>query len=324
MPISNTNLGKGVLTKNYSDTYLYNISDMYEKKLFKFIMHGEEINKLDPSFESIQFDLKRRKVNTSLLKVLNSKNVILLKGPEPLPRAFKVFVSKDIKNGNRNTLKVFIDADVINVIDGSYSIRSEDVNKLIGYLVSATNSMVYYADPKRLLMRREIINNGAKCFAKLFTYVIDYLFKVSNISSSRDRCLYLSCMYYLVNILKKEMNDSTKHICRTVSGLSEREEEILLILTNEDTFSNIKFFIDTLGPILKLNKLTLDAFLEKWIYLYGNGTQFALELYPAFATMITNVYIGCYLNNQKTIENILKDQIVPFSTAILNVGAESV
>ena len=87
---------------------------------------------------------------------------------------------------------------------------------------------------------------------------------------------------------------------------------------------NIKYFIETLSDSLRIGKLTIDTFLEKWLYLFGTGTQFALEMYPSFSAMITNAYVGCYLNNQKTIEKILGRHIIPFTLCILKVGQESV
>lgn len=317
------NVSKRLNPKSYANTYLYNKSNN-EALLFDFLMKAEEINKLDESFEDIKHDVKKRQVSNSLVKVLDSKKVILLRHTTRLPRAFKVFVAKDIKGDKTN--KVFIDCtDIISYVDGRYICNSNNIDILVAYLVSAINQLVYYVDPKRLIMRDEIIKSGSKCFSSLFTHIVDYLYKISNVSSSRDKCIYLSTMYYLVNILGKDINETTKYLCRSNSGLSEREEELILIqIDQEKSFSNIKIFMQEVSDILRLPKLTLDAFLDKWLYVYGAGTQYALELYPAFATMITNVYVGCYLNNQKTIEKITGREMVNFSTAILKVGAESV
>lgn len=308
------------LAKNYVNTYLYNVGS-YEKNLFNYIMTSEQVNKEDESFKDIVYEVKRRQVSNSLTKVLESKKVILLMPKTPVPKAFKVMVAKDVKGDK--SLKVFIDADVIKKIDGVYKCTNVDI--LIAYLVSGMNQLIYYSDPKRLIMREEITNAGAKCFSSLFTHIIDYLYKVSSTSNVRDRCLYLTSIYYIKNLLGKDITDSVKHMCRKISGISEREEELMWIQLNEDEdLDNIKNFIDVLAKILKLPKLTLDAFLEKWIFLYGVGTQFALELYPAFANMITNVYVGCYLNNQKTIEKVVGRNMIEFTTAILRVGAECV
>ena len=314
-------ISKGPITKSFANTYLYSkATGQYEKRLMDFIMKAEQVNKLDPSFEDIKYEVKKRQVSNSLIKVLESNQVILMIQDIPLPKAFKVFCAKDVKGDGK--MKIFIDADVIKKVEGKYKCINVDI--LVAYLVSAMNTRIYYSDPKRLIMREEIIKNGASAFSAMFTYITDYLYKISTISSTRDKCRYLSAMYYMQNLLLKEPTDSIKHACRNIAGISEREEELLLMQLPDNAFDNINFFIQAISKVLRLPKLTLDAFLEKWLYVFGTGTQFALELYPAFATMMTNVYVGCYLNNQKTIEKVVGRDMIAFSTAILRVGSESV
>lgn len=313
------------LAKGYSETYLYHMNNMnYEKELVQYIMKAEEIDKSDSSFEDIRFDVKRRQISNSLLKVLDSKNVKLMKYVKPLPKSFKVFVAKDIKGDKQ--LKVFIDADVIHVngesTNGIYKCSNIDI--LISYLVSGMNALIYYSDPKRLVMNSTIISTGTESFAGLFTNIVDYLYKISTMTNVRDKCLYLSAMYFQINILRKDVTDTVKHLCRKISGLSEREEQLLLLQLPKDAFLNIKFFVEAVSKVLRLSKLTIDVFVEKWIYLYGVGTQFALEVYPAFATMLTNCYVGAYINNQKTIEKITGRKMTEFTSEILRIGSELV
>jgi hypothetical protein len=311
------------ITKSFADTFLYGMANNeYEKRLFNFIMTGTAINVLAPDFEDVMYEVKKRQTTSVLVKVLQSKNVILLSHPNPLPKAFKVFAAKDVKT-NDGKLKVFIDADVLRYVDGKWVCSNVDI--LVAHLVNAMNTLIYYADPKRIIMRDEIIKSGSSAFATMFTHIIDYLYKITTVANTRDKCLYLATIYYNKNILCKDITDSIKAVARNISGLSEREEDILWIQINDDKdFLNIKFFIEAIARILKLSKLTLDVFIEKYIYIYGTGVQFSLELFPSFASMITNAYTGCYLNNQKTIEKLVGSDMIKFSTAVLKVGAESV
>ena len=89
-------------------------------------------------------------------------------------------------------------------------------------------------------------------------------------------------------------------------------------------FLNINFFVETVADVLHLNKMTLDTVIEKWMYIYGTGTVFALELLPAFSHMLTDAYVGAYINNQKTIEKVAGTGMVEFTKTILTIGAESV
>lgn len=323
MPNNIVSAGNHFKTKSFGDTYIYNINEaMYQKKITEYIMQANQINKLNENFEDIRYDVKKRQMTNYLTKVLDSKNVILMNQAMPLPKAFKVMAANDIKGDG--SLKIFIDtSDIFVLNNGKWVCNNIDI--LIAYLISATNQVIYYADPKRLLMTDSIISNGASAFSSLFTYIIDYLFKITTISSIRDRCVYLSAMYYLISLLGKDINDNTKRLCRNIAGISEKEEQLIMIqLDQEKAFININFFILELNKILKLSKLTIDVVVEKWLYLFGVGTQFALELYPSFATMITNAYSGCYLNNQKTIEKIIGKDMVEITKTIFKVGGESI
>ena len=53
--------------------------------------------------------------------------------------------------------------------------------------------------------------------------------------------------------------------------------------------------------------------------MYTPSTLFALEYYPAFAGMLTNAYIGCYLNNQSTIEKVAGKDMISFVKSILEM-----
>lgn len=307
--------------KTYSDTFLYNKANLeYEQNLFHFIMKADRIDKSAKEFDDVKYDVKRRQVTNSLLKVLESPNTILLTNPAPLPKAFKSFVAKDVKGGG-NDLKLFIDvSEIIKNHNGVWKCNNPDI--LIAYLLSGMNAFIYYKDPKRIIMHSDIILYGAKIFSKLYTFIIDYLFKISSMSDVKNKCLYLSSMYYLVNILSKDP-EQAKVTARRISGLTQREEEILYLQMPDDEescFLNIKIFTENVSKALRLPNLTLDILVEKWLYLYGTGTQFALELYPAFASMISNVYIGCYINNQKTIEKVISSDLIQFTKAIMIIG----
>ena len=89
-------------------------------------------------------------------------------------------------------------------------------------------------------------------------------------------------------------------------------------------FNRIDVFLSSLAKALRLQDLSFELIVEKWIYLYGTGTQFGLEIFPAFATMITNAYTGCYINNQKTIEKIIGRNMIDFTKGVLKIGNEAV
>lgn len=308
------------MPKSYSQTYLYSKYSDYEKNIFKFLMNAEQISKVDNGFDDIKYEVKKRQISNSLIRVLESKNVILLTAHEPLPKAFKVFVAKDIKTG-KHDVKTFIDCSglIVRTDKGYYTCTNVDI--LIAYLINATNSTIYNFMETKFINNNTIAESGAKAFSSLLSHIIDYVAKISTISNGKNKCNYLAATYYLVNILgRDEDSQSVKAIAKKISGLSDREADIVDLQVKESTYTNIKFFVEDLSNVLKINPISVDILLEKWIYLYGPGTQFGLELFPAFAAMLTDAYVGCYINNQKTISNIAGRDMIEFVKTILSVG----
>lgn len=312
------------MSKTFPDTYLFRKYDKYEKMLIQAIMEGEEVDKKVDSFNSIIYEVKQRQISNNLARVIASDKVILLLPKSPLPKAFKVFVAKDIR-GDRK-LKTYIDCSNIILKDedsGSYVVNNIDM--LIAHLTNAMINIIYYTDEKRITMNTSINKIGADVFSRLFIFVLNNLYKINSIPGMKEKAIYLSSLYYLVNIVGLDYDtDSPKNISRKLAGISTREEELVKYRMQEDSLLNIKEFIQLVSETLKLDKLTLDLFLEKWMYLYGTGTVFGLELFPAFSAMITDTYVGCYLNNQKTIEKVADRTMVEYSKTILQIGVESI
>lgn len=316
------------MAKTYAGTYLYGQYNEYEKQIFSFLMSSIEIDKDTSEFDDIKYEVKKRQVSNSLVKVLESKEVVLLSNNKPLSKAFKVFCAKDLKGPKKNKMKVFIDCSNIIKIDnstGKWACKGNNIDIFISYLVSAMNTFIYYADEARYTSNSKIMSIGAQAFATIFTHVVDYSCKISSMPSLKNKCMYLTSLYYLGNILGKDYtNESCKKIAKKISGLSDRDSGIIDIQIKEESMLNIKYFSETLSNVLRLNKLTLDIIVERWMTIYGTGTVFALEMFPAFASMVTDAYVGAYINNQKTIEKVAGTSMTEFTKVLLSIGAESV
>lgn len=324
-----TTMTSNSLSKSYTDSYLYKLnSKYYEKILIEFILKGKAVNKYLESFKIIESDIKRRQTDSAILRVLQSNNIVLMISGNnvPMPRSFKVFVASDIRPGEDKKKKVFIDVSGLIVEkDGEYSCNQRNIDILIPYLISAATQYIYFADPKRLIMNRNIIKDGANCFAKLFTYVIDYLAKISVNGNLKNKVLYITSLYYINTILNKDLTDSDYKLARDISGLGDREAELTMMQFEETNLKDIKTLVDGLQNIIKKENLTLDVIVNKWLFLYGQGTQFALELFSAYSTMITNAYNGQFLNNQASIEKQCGSDMVKFcKEGIMNIINESV
>lgn len=310
-------------SKTFNNTYLYNKFPGYEKELFNMVMNGTPIDPNSEAFADVRYEVKRCPISNSLVKVLTSKNVKLMIGNKVLPKAFKVVAMKDVKTDGK--VKVFIDCtDLIVSHDGIFKCKNIDI--LISYLVNAVTTMVYTVAPKRFTGDSSLLTICTDTYATLFTYIIDYLFKISaSNSNTKDKCRYLCGVYFLSNLLEmEEDSNSVQSLARKISGISEREADLIKIKIPEDGFLNIKTFTETISKVCMLEKLTCDLLVEKWMWLYGTGTVFALELFPSFAAMITDAYVGGYINNQKTIEKIADRKMVEMSKKLITIGSASV
>lgn len=310
-----------ISSKTLGSTFLYRKYANYDKLLFDFIMTAEHVDPAKEGFEDIMYDVKKYQSSSVLSKLMKNPNVMLMIPNKQLPRALKVFAAKDVKSDSK--LKVFVDCSgIIYESDGEYI--CDNVGALTSHLVDAMTTLLYYRDPKIYAMNSGVLQEGASIFAKLFTNVVNYIYRINSVSSARDKCMYISSIYFMSNILgRSEDEEGIQNIARKISGLSTRETEILKMQFDKMSFNNLKYFIETVSDILKLDKLTVDVVVEKWMFLYGVGTPFALELYPAFSAMITDAYMGAYLNNQKTIEKVINREMNIFATNYaLKIGAD--
>ena len=86
-------------------------------------------------------------------------------------------------------------------------------------------------------------------------------------------------------------------------------------------YENIKTFIAAMRETLHLNKkvISTDMIVERWMMLYGSSTVFAMEYFPHFSAMITDAYIGAYLNKQKAIEKVCGTAMISYSKEVISL-----
>lgn len=306
-------------TKDYSDTYLYNKGN-YEKKLFDFIMHSEFIKNDNEVIKEIADDLKRLRSGSYLVKVLTSPNTHICIGGEAMPRAFKQFVAKDIRGQKKDKKVLYVDLTGLITKDGNtYKYRRADLNIIASYLMGGMMAMIYFAAPDKIINNNSVLEGGGKCFSSLVYYIIDYL-RLSSDIKVKGRVVYVACKYYMLNILNKEMTESIENRALKLSKISEQEANVVNMMIEEDSYKDISTFVKALAAITRSERLTLDVFVDKWMYHIGVGTQFSLEMFPAFANVFLYAYMGAYLNHQKTIEKCVGKPMVAFVNTLLGIG----
>ena len=304
--------------KNYNSSYLYGNYE-YSKLIGQAIMSAERINKNEENFEDVRIVTKRRQTTAVLINVLESPNVILLKPNSPLPAAFRVFVAKD--NRVDNKVRVFIDiSEIIELKDGFWVCKNADV--FIAQLVAAMTHLIYYVDPSKIYTNAKLTLHGTENFVKLFGYIFDYL-RISGYSENKERIQYIVALYYQCGVLWKDLNENARNVAMKVSGIDKRHADIAEMFLKgepEKAFVDINAFIKALAVNFKLEGLTLEIFIDKWMYLYGAGYQFAVDIPPAYFKMITDTYSGMYLTKQRTLDKICGKGIIEITTDLFEIG----
>lgn len=134
--------------KLYSDTYLFNKYPLYEKRILQAVTQDPMIDKSTDEFQDVVYEVKRARVSDNLVRVLNSKNVILLDCVDPMPRVLKVFYHTDLKS-KPPIGKVFIDCtNVITKAANSKEYKTDEI-KLISYLLNG--AVCWYIIRKQIL-----------------------------------------------------------------------------------------------------------------------------------------------------------------------------
>lgn len=307
------------MAKTYNDTFLYT-KFPYQDNVFRFLMTAERLDQNSDKFADIRYEFKKRQLHSCLLKVLTSKNTILcISENAPLNTQFRVMCTRDPKMKNNADYKIFIDCTGLITLDkdGVFKCRSIDI--LISHIINAMVTMIYHKAENQILST-QLVEDTMESFCAMFTHVIDYLTKISVTPSIKAKCQFLSCMYFTENILGKTFDGNYQHIAGKIANLSDREQDMIMMQCDTEDFADIKSFITKLSDLLKVPALKTDNVIDKWMYLFGSNTVFALEYYPALSAMLTDAYCGAYINNQKTIEKVVGNTLVNYTKNVIAKG----
>lgn len=305
--------------KNYNDSFLYNKVN-YGSTLYQYIIKAERIDKSGPGFDQIRYLIKRNQTTSCLGRLIDKDSIILTLPTTPMSRAFKVLAAKDVKENG--TTKVFVDCSGIISNTNEYSIKNANLEILISYLSCALNTLIYHTDPKLILNSSNLIFTSTEAFAKLCANIIDYM-RIGSVDNIRPKVLYISSLYYQIGILLNRNSDSVQQKALKISKLSQREADIVQAIVTDDDYKNIDTFVKAIAKLLKIDTLLkVENFIDKWILLYGSGTQFACEIYTAFANLLINAYVGAYINNQKQIEKIVGRTMVEYCNSLFRLGGD--
>lgn len=306
--------------KTINQTYLFKENaTMYEKIIVNFLKGAKEIDVLSKEFEDVYYDVKKRQVNKFVISTLEMEDVKLMISSSPLPRSMSVICARDFTSSDQSKYAIYIDCSAIMEEDEDGKYYCNNIDQLIAHLVNATANMLYFND---LLQNNELVETGTYCFSMMFSNILNYLYKINNIRGLQNKALYISSMYFLHNILGINNVNNNMSLSKKIAKMTDREIDLINMHIKPETFYNINNFTNKLGDILKLDDVTTSSIVSTWMRLYTPGTLFALEYFPAFSAMLTNAYIGCYLNNQSTIEKITNKGLPRYAKTIIKIGGK--
>ena len=305
--------------KSFNTSYLYNLNlKKHDSSLLSYIMKADRIDKDSEAFSGIREDIKRQQTSAILAQVLAMPNVHLCINSVELPPAFKVFEAFDVKKDRRPA--VFIDVTRLIELKGSYFV-CKDLGKLITYLFGAMIYLIYRKDTVRVVNNSELTIAGTECYVGMVDYILDYM-RIIGYSNNKDKISYLVALFYLVHMLGKECDDYAKNIAAKVSKLPANYINAMNMFIEDGIFDNINDFITFIAETFKLKGFTTEVFISKWIYLYGNGSQYATELFTSLAILVSNAFCGAYVSNQKQIERVCGQSMVKFCNALLRLAVD--
>lgn len=309
--------------KNFAQCYLYGLTnsegDVVEKCLFEFLMTAQRINVNDQSFKPILNELKSRVNNAIVIRMLQQGNVVLGIAKKEVPASFKVIAAKDPRDGRKE--KIFVDVTgLINYQNGFFICK--EIDRLAAYMLGVMTYQIYTKDPNKLTRNGSIQKYSVSAFVKMFGAELDYL-RLTGYMNNRNRIQYITGVYFGYSVMGLDIGSARRTAAAVVAQIGQfnsQEAKNADYYYEEEELKNINTFITSLTKTFKLEGLTTDIFVDRWIYLYGKGSHFGVELYPVFLNTVIYAYSGTYINNMKRIESVLGRDLVDLTNSVLKIG----
>lgn len=324
--------------KVMSDSYLYRVAD-YGKEIYKYLMRAERVDKKSESFADIIYDIKMRQASPIIMKVLLSNRVVLcIDTDKGMSRAFKVLYCEDVKDRERKK-KAFIDCTgLIKYENGRYICKN--IGILTSYIISAMTYVLYYKINDTVVTNNVLVQSSTEAFVDMMLYVLGYLKVPVTYLDNKEKISFVLAEYYLTCILERSgFEDNNIAIAKKVSKFSDNKTCAYLHTLFADTYAEGKGtfdqFIKRFAEVFLDQKdskptrenrmvLTPDVVAQRWMYVFGSGTFLGLEFFPSFAAILTDCYVGAYVNQQNTIEKIVGSKtVVKFTNELLKIGSEN-
>jgi len=318
-----------IVQKTFSDSFVYNydknnngklIAKEINKKLIEYITTAERIDKKSETFEGIKQEVKRQQSFSILYAIMMRDDVVLMVNTVEMPRAFKVFEAIDITEVGKKR-KVFIDVTkLLELSNGFY--KCNNIFQFITYLSEAVTYLLYRNEPLKFLSNSNIAIAATECYVGCFSFILDYL-RIVGYSESRSKIQYLAGLFFLTNLMGKDNDNYVKNIAAKIAKIGPNEIKKYELYYDPEDFENIDTFISMIAETFKLKGLNVELLIQRWIFHFGRGTEYAIDLFTSFCNMIIASYCGAYVVNQKQIEKSCGKSMVKLTTSIMDAASSS-
>ena len=313
------------MPKTLGDTFLYKKGVDFNRAIIKFITKAQRIKTNSNEFADVIYNVKIRRISDALTKILISPNVVLGTIDTPLPKTLRAFVAKDVLDNNKP--KMFIDGSQFIKYDKNYDTYScTDVSWLICYIVSGMVNFVYRQLLEKLTLNSSVLLDGCNCYVRLFSYIIDRIYKITSVQQVKARIDYTLALFYYHSLLGRDFKSesqfkTTKNYAVKVTGIDDRDADTVNVMLQPTDFEDLEKFVEALKRLFpSLVDINVNIILNMWMSAFGPGTYFGIEFFPAFSQILTNAYIGGYIDNQNMIEKLTSPSMVAYVKAILKIG----
>lgn len=309
--------------KTFADCSIYGKVDeagfSTERALVSFIMSADRIDISSNAFKGVVEQLKSRSQVAIIVRMLQQGNVVLGIATKELSPSLKVFYAKDIKAGTKSK-KVFVDVTGLITLENGFFV-CKNIDRFAAYLLGVMIMLTYYTEPQKYITNGALQKLSITAFIKLYCALLNDL-RMPGYINNKAKIQYMTGVYFATTVMGLELAQA-KTAAANCLGMNKQEASSLDFYYSTDDLKNIYTFTDALVNTFKLKGLSTDGLINKWIYAYGKGTMYALELYPAFLTLVAYACSGSYINNMKRIENVLSKELVEIYNIILRIGNDT-
>lgn len=174
-------------------------------------------------------------------------------------------------------------------------------------------------------MNQNICKMGAEIYSKIFVKVLDRMFAVNIDVNKTDKLKFKAAEFFLKNLMGKTNENNIHSIAysctsgsTSLNGLMQFDKEFTDY--KGEAYSGFDKFIEALSEKVEgLSELNLRSYLDNYMRMYGTSALMALEYFPAFVHMLSAMVIGCNLNAEHVIENLVGRSADKFLVEVSNI-----